>query len=149
MRWGVMRHYGKSQAGISVVELLVVVAMFTGLATVALPRFAGLDEASRLEAISDLAAEIRSQAELSHAIWISAGQPPTLIHNNETVVLVDGYPSADAMSLLLVGDTLFEYDGGRYHYAAGGKAVPNCHVSYVPPPMGESRPRISAVVEGC
>ncbi len=137
------------QFGLTVVELLVVAATFTALAAVALPRFAALDESSRIEAVADLAAEIRAQSAMSFAIWMSANGPDTLVHNEQPMLLVNGYPSAADMRELVVGDALFEYDGGRYYYSDRGTPVADCHVTYIPPARVNYEPAIEVEISGC
>ncbi len=137
------------QRGITVVELLVVVAVFSGLAAVALPRFALLDEASRLEAVRSLADEIRTTAELSHSIWVSAGRPAELARDDVTVEMINGYPSPDDMAELIPYESMFKRIDGRYEYADRGRAVSDCYVSYQPPDYTLSGPDIAVVVTGC
>lgn len=127
----------------------MVVSSFMALAAVALPRFAVLEESARLDALADLAAEIRAQSSMSNAIWASANGPATLVRKGQPMLLVNGYPSAADMRELVAGDVLFHYDGGRYNYSDRGQPVADCHVTYIPPQPFATEPTIEIEVSGC
>ncbi len=137
------------QQGLTSVELIVVVAVFVALAAVALPRYAVLEEETRLQAVGDLATEIRAHAAQSFAIWQSANHPSSLSQAGRPMMLVHGYPSAADMRTLVVGDAMFQYEGGRYVYTAAGEPVAGCYVTYIPPAGRLDAPQIDVVVEGC
>lgn len=137
------------QAGLTLVDVLVVVAVFCGLAAVALPRFALLDEASRLDALRNLADEIRSTAELSHSIWVSAGRPAQLSRDDMALTMINGYPSIDDMRELVAHEALFAIDAEQYRYADRGHVIRDCYVMYRPPAHSLDGPDIQVVVTGC
>ncbi|MEM8983532.1 MAG: hypothetical protein AAGC71_10925 [Pseudomonadota bacterium] len=137
------------QLGVTLIDTTIVVAAFCSVAAIALPRFALLDEASRLSAVRTLADDIRSTAELSHSIWVSAGRPASLTRDNGPVRMVNGYPDSSDMKAMVAYSAMFEYVDGNYRYADGDRVVEECYVSYQPPEHSLDGPDIVVVVTGC
>ncbi|MEM1263882.1 MAG: hypothetical protein AAGH76_15900 [Pseudomonadota bacterium] len=137
------------QLGLTLIDTAIVVAAFCSVAAIALPRFAMLDEASRLSAVRTLADDIRSTAELSHSIWVSAGRPAALTRDTGLVRMVNGYPDTGDMKEMVAHSAFFHYADGEYHYADGDRVVGECYVSYQPPEHSLDGPDIAVIVSGC
>jgi type II secretory pathway pseudopilin PulG len=131
------------------VDALVVIAIAAVAAGMAVPRQQDLAREARRAQVIALARSAGSAAALAHSQWEARGRPATVSGSRGLVAMVNGYPSAATLPLLLAEAeaVAFAHDAGRFRHVEASS--PACGVSYAPPATGESAPRIVSQIDGC
>jgi len=139
-----------SWPGIGRLDLVVVVTCLGALAAVAVPRQRDVTAETRRTEISALADSIRGAARFGHSLWQAGGAPEVLEAEHGRVAIVNGYPAADDLALLLEEpETMaFTHAGGAWQHRGLGPDRP-CGVSYAPPARPGKAPDVRLILAGC
>lgn len=135
---------------ISRVDVLILIACLGAGTVVAVPRHARLTADSRIDEVTALTRSATMAAQLAHARWLAAGEPPILDGPRGVVAMTYGYPSAATLPLMLADaeTSTFVYAAGVWQHGSLRGSRP-CGVAYSPPAAPGQNPAINARTSGC
>ncbi len=160
--------------GFTLIELVVVIAILSILAAIALPRFAALQADARLAKMNAAMGSVKSAAAMAHGLLIARGHGESFSGTPEPRIIIEGqevnyhfgYPTVETIAALA---GLHEPD-----YVVGGRPVgtqeglapgtiaadrkhtglkdqPNCTITYEAPGKANDLPGyiLNATLVGC
>jgi MSHA pilin protein MshA len=144
-----------TQAGFTLIELIMVIVILGVLSAFALPRFANLGDEARTASINALAGAIKSAANIAHAQQLADGASGAtgVTLEGSAITMVAGYPTANAAGIGAAAQIVAPGDytssgggtaaGDTIVYTIAGTTAGSCQVSYTPTNA------VVAVVGGC
>ncbi len=140
----------RSGKRIARIDVVILVACFSVLATVAIPRQFELATEFRRADVASLAGSVNSAAQLANAFWVAAEQPDVLQLTRGDVAIINGFPSAATVAWTLESaeTAAFNFAGGRWQHRDTPFGEP-CGVTYEPPAVPGKQPRITLDQAGC
>jgi hypothetical protein len=131
-------------------DIALVVAVLALLAAVAVPRQQDMSAAAHRREVDALAQSIRGAAQFAHDLWRNQGEPPVLALARGEVRIVNGYPAAADLALLLEEPEAmaFRQVGGAWQHRdrSAGRL---CGVAYAPPAAGGGAPEVRLHLKSC
>lgn len=136
------------RCGLTLIEVLVVIAGLSLLAAFAVPRFKALEEDSRGQDSEALAQSVRAAAQLTHGLWLSQGKPEDIIFRARRVPLEHGFPTDTSIQDTLADWPSFSFSAGRWLHAEAPDPT-RCSVRYYAPVALGQNPAVIALTDGC
>lgn len=158
----------KTQAGFTLIELVIVITVIAILAAIALPKYIGIQADARKAKMQALFGSIRTAAALGKArceLDLAAGLvavgscgngTPQVNMDGTTVDIVNRYPAATAQGIDAAASIDATNDGlviagaaPRTFTAAGATAPATCVINYTAAAAIGAAPAITAITTGC
>ncbi len=145
-----MKAAANKQAGFTLIELVVVIAILGILAAFAIPRFASLESEARTATVFGLSGSVRSAATLAHSLFLTTGATVVAMEG-VNVNLTQGYPDASDIAVTLADLTGFTVtvNGAADQTTFDRDGAPGvCQVVYSDALVNQA-PLVSVDVSGC
>ncbi len=141
----------KPDGGFTILELVVVITIVGILTAFAFPRVAMLEVEARKALVTSLGSSVSYAASEAHVLWLLQDRPATILMEDQTITMVNGYPDEAS-----IDNTLMDYSGFQFktnpapaRFRRTDATEPNnCMVTYADAIAG-ARPAIAAFTSGC
>lgn len=140
----------KRSSGHTATDLAVLLGILGILAAFAYPRYETLRAETRKALVRSLGSNVQVSAQVAHLTWIIQDQPSTIDYNNNTIMMLNGYPDEASIDDTLASFAGFEYlVGAIANFRKIDAAEPDaCAVSYAEA-NSISGPSIDILTSGC
>jgi len=129
------------QRGFTMIEFVVIIVILGLLAAFAVPKFMGLENQARVDALNGMTGNIRSAANMAHGVWLANGNVTPITVDGIKVNIVNGYPDATGISNLIqdkTGFTVAVAGAATKFTPDGARTVATCNVVYNQAPNDSS-----------
>ena len=139
-----------AQSGSTRVDVVIIVMCLVMLTVVALPRYVNVSQDTRHSQAITLSSSVESAVRRANTLWQASGEPQSLQFDNGTVEMVNGYPSAATLAVLMrAADlTVFDFNDGSWQHTGVSRRY-LCGVSYWPPDRSGQLPVIQSYLSDC
>jgi len=137
-----------SQGGFTVTDLLVVVTALVLMAAIAIPRHTAINSDTRARAVTSLAANVESSANLLHRVWSSGGFGDFLKIDDEFIEMRYGYPTGESIREVVIERSEFTFSNGLWIHRDKSDQ-PGCFVQYIPPTDSPAGVQVIVDTDGC
>jgi hypothetical protein len=141
---------GASRWSFSALDALVSLLALALLAGVAIPSHQGATTAAREQEVRAVAASLDGAARFAHSLWQAQGAPREIKVRRGRVAMVNGYPSAQGVALLLEESELlgFAASAGTLQHR-DARQGDRCGVRYRSSARVGEPPSIVLALDGC
>ena len=136
------------RCGLTLIELLVMIAALSLLAAFAVPRFKVLEVDSRGQDSEALAQSVQAAAQLAYGLWLSQGKPVDIIFRGRRLALEYGFPTEINIESAVADWPSFSFSGGRWLHVEAADPT-RCGVRYYAPVALGQNPAVLAFTDGC
>lgn len=121
-----------TEAGFTVVELIVVIVIIGILAAVGVPRYMGFQTEARVAAVKSLGGTLKSAANMAHGVCLAQGcvNNSTITIQGRAITFVNGYPSNATIGLLLPSMEGFTASNPGSTFTKSDARTTDCWVRY-------------------